>query len=220
LFHDTWLAQYPRPQFIVFDNGGKFKREFKQMFNIYGIIAKPTTSYNPVANSIFEQIHKVVNDKLRSFDLEKENQEDDNPFDYFLQSTARAISSTYHTTLQATPCQLVFGRDMIHNIVLKANWNRIQKGKQDLINKSNTSKENKSGIPYKYMVGNQILLHTPGILRKLSTPCTGPYPVTKVYSSGTIQIQRGIESERGNIRSLSVSGNLWLSITLEANDLP
>jgi hypothetical protein len=33
LFHNTWLARYPRPQFIVFDNGnkGKFKREFKQM---------------------------------------------------------------------------------------------------------------------------------------------------------------------------------------------
>jgi hypothetical protein len=31
LFHNTWLARYPRPQFIVFDNGSKFKREFKQM---------------------------------------------------------------------------------------------------------------------------------------------------------------------------------------------
>jgi hypothetical protein len=28
---------------IVFDNGGEFKREFKQMCNNYGIIAKPTT---------------------------------------------------------------------------------------------------------------------------------------------------------------------------------
>jgi hypothetical protein len=29
LFHDTcsWLARYPRPQFIDFDNGGEFKRE-------------------------------------------------------------------------------------------------------------------------------------------------------------------------------------------------
>jgi hypothetical protein len=33
LFHNTWLARYPRPQFIVFDDGGGFKRElFKQMF--------------------------------------------------------------------------------------------------------------------------------------------------------------------------------------------
>jgi hypothetical protein len=33
LFHNTWLAHYPRPQFIVFDNGniGKFIVEFKQM---------------------------------------------------------------------------------------------------------------------------------------------------------------------------------------------
>ena len=31
LLLNTWLAKYPRPQFIVFDNGGKFKREFNQI---------------------------------------------------------------------------------------------------------------------------------------------------------------------------------------------
>ena len=84
-----------------------------------------------------------MNDIIRSFVLENENLEEDNPFDYFLQSTAGAIRSTYHPTLQATPCQLVFGRDMIHNIAFKANCNRIQKRKQGIINKSN-KKENKS----------------------------------------------------------------------------
>jgi transposase InsO family protein len=143
LFHNTWLAHYPCPQCIVFDNRGEFKREFKQMCDNYGIKAKPTTSHNPQANAIIEQVHKVVNNMLRSFDLEKENLEEDNPFDYFLQSTTWAIRSTYHTTLQAMPCQLVFGRDMIHNIAFKANWNRIQKIKQDIINKSN-KKENKT----------------------------------------------------------------------------
>ena len=64
-----------------------------------------------------------MNDMLRSFDLENEDLEEDNPFDYFLQSTAWAIKSTYPTTLQATPCQLVFDRDMIHIIAFKANWN-------------------------------------------------------------------------------------------------
>jgi hypothetical protein len=73
LFHNAWLAQYPRPQLIVFDNRGEFKREFKQMCNNYGIIAKPTTSHNLQANSIIERIHKVVNDMLRSFGLEKKN---------------------------------------------------------------------------------------------------------------------------------------------------
>jgi hypothetical protein len=48
LFHNTWLARYPQPQFIVFDNEGKFKREFKQMCvqDNYGIKTKPTTSHN------------------------------------------------------------------------------------------------------------------------------------------------------------------------------
>jgi hypothetical protein len=73
------------------------------------------------------KLHNVY-DILRSFDLENENnhenlgEQEDNPFDYFLQSIAWAIRSTYHTTLQATPCQLVFDRDMIHNIAFKANW--------------------------------------------------------------------------------------------------
>jgi hypothetical protein len=48
MVHNTWLTRYPRPQFIVFDNGGEFKREFKQLCNHenYGIKAKPTTSHN------------------------------------------------------------------------------------------------------------------------------------------------------------------------------
>jgi hypothetical protein len=53
LFHNTWLARYPRPQFIVFDNGDKFKREFKQMYDKYGNKAKPTTSHNQQSTSEF-----------------------------------------------------------------------------------------------------------------------------------------------------------------------
>jgi hypothetical protein len=51
--------------------------------------------------------------------------------------------------------------------------------KTDLFNNSN-QKENKklSQIPYEYKIGDQVLLETLGILRKLSTPRTGPYPVT------------------------------------------
>jgi hypothetical protein len=77
---------------IVFDNGGEFKREFKQMCGNYGIKDKPTTSHNPQAIAIIERAHKAVNDMLRSFDLEKNHEnldeQEDSPFDYFLQSTA------------------------------------------------------------------------------------------------------------------------------------
>jgi hypothetical protein len=52
-FHNTWLARYPQPQFIVFDNGnmGEFKHEFKQMCENRGIKAKPTKSHNQQTTS-------------------------------------------------------------------------------------------------------------------------------------------------------------------------
>jgi hypothetical protein len=52
------------------------------------------------------------------------------------------------------------------------------------------NKKGKSQIPYEYKVEDQVLLETPGILRKLSTPRTGPYPVTNVYKNGTIRFQK------------------------------
>jgi hypothetical protein len=67
--------------------GGEFKREFKQMCDNYGIKAKPTTTH-PQANAIIERVHKVVSDMLRSFDLENQEEQVDNLFDCFLQSTA------------------------------------------------------------------------------------------------------------------------------------
>jgi hypothetical protein len=63
LFHNTWSARYPWPQFIVFDNGGEIKREFKQMRDNYGIKAKQTTSHNhinPQANAIIDRMHKFI----------------------------------------------------------------------------------------------------------------------------------------------------------------
>jgi hypothetical protein len=48
-----------------------------------------------------------------------------------------------------------------------------------------------------------VLLETPGILRKLLTPGTRTYPVTNVYKNGTIRIQKGIVSERVNIRRIT-----------------
>jgi hypothetical protein len=48
LFHNNWLACCPQTQFIISENWSiiKFKREFKQMCDNYGIKAKPTTSHN------------------------------------------------------------------------------------------------------------------------------------------------------------------------------
>jgi hypothetical protein len=63
-----------------------------------------------------------------------------------------------------------------------------------------------SRIPYEYKVEEQVILEIPGIPRKLSTPCTGPYPVRNVYKNGTIRIQKGkdelYQKERISVESL------------------
>jgi hypothetical protein len=46
MFQYNYLTYYLQPQFIVIDDGGEFKREFKQFFDYYGIEIKPTTSHN------------------------------------------------------------------------------------------------------------------------------------------------------------------------------
>ena len=119
-FNNVWLAQYPRPQYIGYDNGNKFKSVFKAMCENYGITPKPNTVYNPQANGIVERVYQVLNDALRTFNLDEQELPEDKPFKQFLSATAFMIRSTYHRMLQATPVQLVFERDMFLSITFKA----------------------------------------------------------------------------------------------------
>ena len=202
-FDDAWLTRYPRPQYIGFDNGGENKGIFREMTDNYGLKRKPTTNYNPQGNGVCERVHAVLNDILRTFELEERELDEQNPWSEFLAAAAFAIRSTYHTTLQATPAQLVFGRDMILPISIKANWERIKERKQLEINRNN-ARENKDRIDHTYEVGDKVYLRKEGIQRKLSSPRDGPYKITAVYDNGTAMIQTSdAVSERVNIRRLT-----------------
>ena len=67
------------------------------------------------------------------------------------------VPSIVHTTLDATPGQLVFGRDMLLPIQIKSDWAGIRQRKQDIIN-ANNRKENAKRIEHKYRVGEKVLL--------------------------------------------------------------
>ena len=202
VFDDTWLSRYPRPKQIGFDNGGENKGMFKLLTTNYGLERKPTTPYNPQSNGIVERVHAVLNDILRTFELEKRDLDETNPWMEFLSAAAFAIRATYHTTLQATPAQLVFGRDMLIPITTQANWELIRQRRQEEINRNN-DRENRSRIPHEYQVGEKVLLRIEGIKRKLSAPRSGPYEILRVYNNGTVRIQRGAVSERVNIRRIT-----------------
>ena len=139
---------------------------------------------------------------LRTFELEKQELDENDPWSTFLSATAFAIRSTYHTVLDATPGQIVFGRDMVLPIRFKADWAAIIKRKQQQIAKDN-ARENNRRIRHTYKVGDKVLLTKPGILPKMSTPREGPYKIIRVFTNGTVRIQRGVVASRVNIRRLT-----------------
>ena len=149
-----------------------------------------------------ERVHAVLNDMLRTFELEERELDENEPWAEFLSLVAFAIRATYYTTLQATPAQLVFGRDMILPIVVQANWHRIKQKRQEEIDRNNI-RENRDRIPHDYKIGEKVLLRKEGILRKLSAPREGPYKVTNVYNNGTVSLQKGAVTTRVNIRRIT-----------------
>ena len=112
-----------------------------------------------------------------------------------------ATCATYHTTLQATPSQSVFGRDAILNTQFKANWKYIKDRKQKLIAKNN-KRENSKQVPHKYRVGDKVLYKIP-VSRKFGEPkWVGPYPLTTILDNSTVRMQRSAVNKQVNIRSI------------------
>jgi hypothetical protein len=201
-FDDTWLSRYPRPRHIGFDNGGENKGLFKEMVANYGLERKPTTAYNPQANGIIERVHAVLNDALRTYELEEREMKEENTWDELLSSSAFAIRASYHSTLQASPAQLVFGRDMILPITFKIDWDALQRNKQEEANKNN-ARENKGRVEHEYHPGDKAYIQKERDIRKLSAPREGPFTITAVYNNGTVDLKQGAVTERVNIRRLT-----------------
>jgi hypothetical protein len=122
---------------------------FLQTFINYVIKPKPSKSHNPQSNGIIERVHLTLGNMLRSFEMQNKTLNEEDPWSSFLAATSWAICSTYHTTLHATPTQLVFGCDMILNIKFKVNWAIINAQKQSRTQKDACNK-NAKRIPHQY----------------------------------------------------------------------
>jgi hypothetical protein len=126
---------------------------------------------------------------LRTFENNNRDLPPIMPFWSFISAASCAIHSTHHTTLQATPGQLVFGRGMLLSIPFRADWAQIKIRKQGLINKG-VLRENAWRIQHKYKVGDQVLLDKSGLLGKSTQPRTGLHTGTKIYQNSTVQIKQ------------------------------
>jgi hypothetical protein len=155
-FDDVWLSRYPRPEYIGFDNVGEYKNAFEELVNNYAIKKKNSTPFNPQSNGIIERVHLNLNDSLRTAEIDGREMDDKDPLGQFVSSAAYAIHSTFHTTLKATPWQLVFGRDMVLPIKFMEDWGAIEQQRQKEMGRSNR-RENASRISHDYKVGDRVL---------------------------------------------------------------
>jgi hypothetical protein len=71
--------------------------------NDYGIKGTPIMVRNPQANAIVERVHQGIGNIIRTFELESNYLDEDDPWKGILSATAFAVRSTFHTSLQSTP---------------------------------------------------------------------------------------------------------------------
>ena len=102
-FDDVWLSHYPRPQYLGYNNGNEYKKEFEQMRRNYRMQKRTSLEYNPQSNGIIERVHQVIGDMLRTFELEEMELDENDPCGPFMSAVGFAVRSTYHTTLEAMP---------------------------------------------------------------------------------------------------------------------
>ena len=174
----------------------------------YNVKKNLITTRNPQANSICERAHQTVHNLLRTLSIHEEldHSQASDTFSEALTAVRKAINSTVHTTLNATPTQLVFGRDAFLPVGFEADWSYIANRKQRLIQQNN-KRENAKRIAHTYEVGDRVrITHDPH--RKHGDDITkGPFVITGVNDNGTVQLRMELPSgnakyETWNIRQI------------------
>ena len=174
--------------------------------NEYGITRKVITTRNPQANSIVERVHQVLHNMIRTIGIRDSRDLNDYGWTGVLSAVRQAMRSVVHTTMRATPTQLVFGRDAILNVSFEADWQYIKERKQKRILQNNR-RENAARIPHQYNVGDRVMVRRDPNRKHGSDQFQGPYTINRVYDNGTVKLTKatpagGAVFETWNIRNI------------------
>ena len=155
---------------------------------------------------MIERIHQTIRNMIATLDIRglndvassKEDESEEDPektltsrdkWEGVLSAVGFAVRATVHTTMRATPMQLVFGRDAILNIGFQADWEYIKDRRTKVILQNNR-KENAKRLPYTYRVGDKVMIlqHQH---RKYGQPrYAGPYDIDRVNENGTVRLKQ------------------------------
>jgi hypothetical protein len=206
IFEQEWLTRYPYPVEVVMDRGTEFMAEVKKTLRQdYGARIKLITTRNPQANSMVERSHQTIKNMIKSQTITSRDDLENGEWKGVLSAVRFAMRATLHTTMRATPMQLVYGRDAIHNIRFEADWQYIKARRQQVIRRNN-ERENAQRTPHTYQPGHRVMI-SQHQNRKYGTPkYKGPYTVDSVNDNGTLRLSvpkgNGTVYETWNIRNI------------------
>ena len=149
-----------------------------------------------------ERVHQTLGNMIRTYELEELEWDCDDPWSRILSNCAWAIRSTAHTIMEATPGQLVFGRDMLFDLSFKTKLRDIKRKRQDAI-QHNNQRENSKRTHYEYKTGDKVLLDRGEMQRKLMPKREGPCDIVRIHDDGTMKIKKGLYVQRVSTRRLT-----------------
>jgi hypothetical protein len=149
--------------------------------NDYGIKRKVISTRNPQANAIVERAHQMLGNLIRSFQLQDKPYYDlDDPWGGILTAVAFTLRSTYHTTLQAMPGQLLSRIPSQKVCNITSRWLTLFLFLMEI------------GQCPPWFYGNQTF-------PKYEQPYSGPYPITQVNTNGTVHLKINAVTDTVNI---------------------
>jgi hypothetical protein len=134
-FENAWLSRCPRP--MLWSVGGEFAGcAFQRTLNGLHVRCHPISAKNPQANSVCERTHQTIGHSLRALSaLHRPAGTQDAPqlVDSAVANAVHATRAAVHSSLNAAPDGLAFGRAVALDTPLIADLLLIQEQRQHLI---------------------------------------------------------------------------------------
>ena len=109
----------------MYNWGSEFKLHFETLCDSYGLKYKPTSVKNPQAKAILMHVHQTIMAMLHTSEIDMADTINESDIADFLTNAAWAVPSTYHTVLKTSPGAAIFGRDMLFDVSILADWSTI-----------------------------------------------------------------------------------------------
>ena len=197
------LTKYPRPTKVILDRVMEFMAEVISLLrDNWNIKRKPITARNLQVNAILQRAHQTIGNIIHTFQSDKTELEKENPWEGILSAVIFAMQSTVHTTLGATPMQLVFSQDAVLKNLHKVNWKLIKKCKQELDCKNNTCKNEKRRSSHVQIRGFSTSLKWAKIQNTVKMCIKVHGPLRKLIIMEPLTLKKGIFSNIINIQNI------------------